>query len=338
MKNYFVFLLGLMLILFSCGKNNDAGKLEKGTEAYNLAKAVSAVVPYFAPEENNVLIKTNKFVVTTGMVFKELQQNLGKRAVELTRMSPDQIKNIIKENARNFADKELLVMAAQEAGYSVDSAQVDSVFEAKAQRFGGKGKFRYVLESNGVDVNYVMDELGKGLMIERYLDDTLGKEAQVSEEEIKERYGEDKTATVRHILLSTQGKSDEEKQEIHKKMEEILEEARSGADFAELAKKYSQDPGSAKNGGLYKDFGRGVMVKPFEDAAFNTPVGEISDIIETRFGYHILKVEERKKETRPLAEVHDEIKDRILHQKKQEAYQALVDKLHQQAGWEEVSF
>lgn len=338
MKKFLSIGLLMAIFLWSCGKKESADQLKEGTEAYNLAKSVSAVVPYFAPEKNNVLIKTNQFTVTTGTVFHELQQNLGRRAVELTRMQPDQIKQIVMDNARSYADKELLVAAAEKAGYSLDSAQVDSVFNAKAQRFGGPGKFKYVLESNGVDVDYVKEELGKGLMIEKYLDDTIGKETQVSEEEIAQRYGQDKTATVRHILLSTQGKTDEQKQEIHKKMEEILQEARDGADFAELAKKYSEDPGSAKNGGLYRDFGRGVMVKPFEDAAFNTPIGQVSDIIETRFGYHILKVEDRKKETRPLAEVHDELKEQILREKKKAAYDALMEKLHQEAGWEEATF
>lgn len=338
MKNYVVILLIFATFLASCSKQEKPGKLEPGTEAFNLAKAVSASVPYLAPEENNVLVRTNDFVVTSGMVFQELESSLGKQAAQLTKMSPDRIKNIIKSNAQNIADRELLYRAAKEAGYKADTSRVDSIFNKKAERFGGKVKFKYLLESQGVDVNHLKDQLSRGIVIEDYLDNTIGKEIQVSEKEIMDAYKEDKTATVRHILLNTQGKSEEEKKAIRQKMEGILKEARSGADFAELAKKYSEDPGSKDKGGLYKDFGRGVMVKPFEDAAFNTPIGGISDIIETKYGYHILKVEGRKKETRPLAEVRDEIKNKLLQRKKQEAYQALLKKLHEEFGYEEVKF
>ncbi len=130
---------------------------------------------------------------------------------------------------------------------------------------------------------------------------------KVTEKEIQKLYNEDKTASVIHILLMTQGKSDSAKIEIRKKMEVILERAKQGEDFAKLVEEYSEDPGSKNNGGLYKDFGRGDMVKPFEDAAFSVPIGEISDIIETRFGYHILKVIDRKKETQPLEKVQQQI-------------------------------
>ena len=117
----------------------------------------------------------------------------------------------------------------------------------------------------------------------------------MTEEEIQERYQQDKAASVRHILLMTQGKSDSAKKEIRKKMEAILAEAKSGKDFAELAKKDTEDSSSKNNGGRYENFGRGRMVKTVEDAASSVPVCEISDTVETRYGYHILKVIDRKK-------------------------------------------
>ena len=116
---------------------------------------------------------------------------------------------------------------------------------------------------------------------------------------------------MRHILLLTQGKTDQEKAEARTKIEDILAKAKAGADFAELAKQYSEDTGSKDNGGLYENFPRGQMVKPFEDAAFSVPVGEFSGVVETDFGYHILKVVDRKKETRPFEEVRAEIESRL---------------------------
>jgi len=137
---------------------------------------------------------------------------------------------------------------------------------------------------------------------------------------------------VRHILLLTQEKSDSEKKEILKKMEDILARARKGEDFTELAKKYSEDPGVKENEGLYTDFTREKMVKPFSDAAFSVPVGKISDVVDTRYGYHILKVIDRKKETRPLDEVRSEIEGQIKQAKKTSAYKEHVDQLKEKAS------
>jgi parvulin-like peptidyl-prolyl isomerase len=82
------------------------------------------------------------------------------------------------------------------------------------------------------------------------------------------------------------------------KAEEVLRRARGGEDFAKLAKEFSTDPGSAEKGGDLGWFGHGVMVPEFDQAAFALKPGEISDIVESKFGYHIIKVEERKTETK----------------------------------------
>ena len=90
-------------------------------------------------------------------------------------------------------------------------------------------------------------------------------------------------------------------------MEKILDRARRGEDFSALARQYSEDPGSKDNGGLYEQFSRGDMIKPFEDAAFTLPIGEISGIVDTEHGYHIIKVIEREKHDRPMEEVRDDL-------------------------------
>lgn len=121
-----------------------------------------------------------------------------------------------------------------------------------------------------------------------------------------------------HILLMTQDPETHEqlpadkKTAKHKQMEDILKQAKSGTDFAELAKKYSEDPGSKDKGGEYT-FPRGQMVKQFEDTAFSMKTNEISDIIETQFGYHIIKLSEKMPAKKvDLEKVKDGIKDHLL--------------------------
>jgi parvulin-like peptidyl-prolyl isomerase len=137
-------------------------------------------------------------------------------------------------------------------------------------------------------------------------------------------------------LLTTRGKNDIEKLQQKEKMEEILAKAKSGEDFAELAKQHSEDPGSKGKGGLYENVQRGQMVKPFEEAAFSVPVGEISDIIETQYGYHILTVLDRKKETKSLEEVRETLEKNLKQQKSNEAFQNQLDDLKTQYEYEIV--
>jgi peptidyl-prolyl cis-trans isomerase D len=118
-----------------------------------------------------------------------------------------------------------------------------------------------------------------------------------------------------HILLQTEGKDDAQ---VKAKAEELLKRAKAGEDFAELARANSEDSGSAVNGGDLDYFGRGRMVPEFENAAFAMKAGEISDLVKSQFGYHIIKVTDSQPETtRALAEVRTEIEDQLKWQKAQ---------------------
>jgi peptidyl-prolyl cis-trans isomerase D len=112
-----------------------------------------------------------------------------------------------------------------------------------------------------------------------------------------------------HILFKT---TEHDEEEVRQKAEEVLAQIKSGADFAEMAKKYSEDT-SAEQGGDLGLFGRGQMVPEFEEAAFSLNSGEVSDLVRTTYGYHIIKVTERQEPiTRPLDTVSDEIRNILL--------------------------
>jgi len=121
---------------------------------------------------------------------------------------------------------------------------------------------------------------------------------KIPESEIKAEYEANRDTKYQdqvrasHILIKVpQNAKKEEIAQLRKKAEHILEQAKKpGADFAALAKKYSEDPGSARNGGDLSYFPRGRMVKEFENAAFSLKVGQISDLVRTQFGFHIIKV------------------------------------------------
>ena len=158
-----------------------------------------------------------------------------------------------------------------------------------------------------------------------YAPEDFAAEASVSEDEVldfynthkEERFTEEKQVQARHILFSlADGVSDERKADTRSTAQGILERARGGEDFAALAEEYSQDTGTASNGGDLGFFGRGRMVKPFEEAAFDMEVGQVSDLVETTFGFHIIKVEAIQPERiKPLEEVTDTVTEELLERK-----------------------
>ena len=128
-----------------------------------------------------------------------------------------------------------------------------------------------------------------------------------------------------HILLKTEGKDDAA---VKAKAEGILKEAKGGADFAELAKKFSEDDSNSKNGGDLDYFSRGRMVQEFDTVAFNMQVGQISDLVKTQFGYHIIKLTDKKAgATRSMDEVKQQLTDQIQQERAQQQATDLATRL-----------
>src|SRR5271166_5878072 len=161
--------------------------------------------------------------------------------------------------------------------------------------------------------------------------DDIKKQIKPTDAELKAFYEQYKqqdayripeTVTVRHILIKTpapgpDGKIDQAGVDAaRKKAEDVDKQLKSGASFAELAKKYSDDPGSAQNGGLLPPLTKGRTVPEFEQAAFSTPVGQTTGIIRTSYGFHIIHVEAKQQaRLKPLDEVKPEIETVLKAQK-----------------------
>jgi peptidyl-prolyl cis-trans isomerase D len=143
-----------------------------------------------------------------------------------------------------------------------------------------------------------------------------------------EQYSTPEQVRASHILLKTEGKDDAV---VKARAEEILKQARAGADFAELAKKYSEDEASQKNGGDLDYFGRGRMVPEFDQAAFSLEPGQISDLVKTQYGYHIIKVVDKKPATtRPLSDVRQQIQDQLTYERAQAQANDLAQSLEKE--------
>jgi peptidyl-prolyl cis-trans isomerase D len=143
-----------------------------------------------------------------------------------------------------------------------------------------------------------------------------------------EQYTTPEQVRASHILLKTEGKDDEA---VKAKAAEILKQAKAGADFAELAKKNSEDEQSAKNGGDLDYFGRGRMVPEFDQTVFAMQPGQISELVKTQYGYHVIKLVDKKNAaTRPLAEVRQQLNDQLAYERAQAQAADLASKLEKQ--------
>jgi peptidyl-prolyl cis-trans isomerase D len=155
-----------------------------------------------------------------------------------------------------------------------------------------------------------------------------------SAEEVRDYYTEHletfqrpEQVRARHILFKVASSaSAEQEAQVRTRAEAVVTALRNGEDFATLAKQHSEDAATAAQGGDLGYFPRGQMVAPFEEAAFSLPVGQLSDLVRTPFGWHILQVEDKREaDTRPLAEVESEIQDKIREDKIRDAAARFVD-------------
>src|SRR5271157_280818 len=179
----------------------------------------------------------------------------------------------------------------------------------------------------------------------------LADKVPVTQAELQQYYNQHQdayripeTVTVRHILIKTptpgaDGKVDQAGVDAaRKKAEDVSKQLKTGGNFAELAKKYSDDPGSAQNGGLLPPLTKGRTVPEFEQAAFNTPVGQTTDLIRTSYGFHIIHVEAKQQaRLKPLDEVKVEIETVFKGQKASAAAQTLANSVQTLARTEGIN-
>ena len=237
--------------------------------------------------------------------------------------------------------RELLFQEAVKRKIAAPDAQVEQAYNQARVRFKDDKAWAAILADQGLDPQSFRNELRVQQTIQTLMSQVVDQaQAPVTDQEAMAFYeskpaffdtGEGVKAS--HILVRVpEGAPEARKAELRKKTEALLKRARAKEDFAALARASSEDPGSAKNGGDLGAFGRGQMVPAFEQAAFALKPGEISDIVETPFGFHIIKVSEKTPGRKlAFAEVKERLKQDLLRQKRQKAQQSFVNSLRAKA-------
>ncbi len=289
-------------------------KLKEDSAEYTFAKEISVNIPILDPDLNKPLNETNKFNITTSDVFDALFKNFTNDLDKLKNLDSTRLKKIFNENAYPLAEKKMIITSAIEDGFDVSETELDSIMKIQYNKVGGKDKFEHYLKNNNIALDFIIKDYKNTILIQKFLLNAVKDSVKISQSEIQEKLMQVKSVTVRHILFKTSGLTAQSKVQRRKKMEKILDRARKGESFSKLAKSYSEDKGTNKNGGLIKNIKPGDMLERFDKVAFSLAIGEISEVFETPLGYHILTVIDRNKEDRSAAEIEKKLIE--LKQKK----------------------
>jgi peptidyl-prolyl cis-trans isomerase C len=238
-----------------------------------------------------------------------------------------------------FVMRTLLQEAVTAKKIEVNEAEVDALID-KTEAILPEGlTMEKVRQMQGMDPEAFRSELRLRAGVEKMVDAALGDQATISEEEVAAYYDERKdmmsvpeSVHARHILVKVAEDADAEAKEAKlAEIQAIRKELQDGADFAALAREKSDCP-SAQQGGDLGAFGRGQMVAPFEEAAFSQPVGEVGDVVETQFGYHLILVTEKNQAmVRTLDDMRDRIEQQLLGERRSEKLQGLLAEMREDA-------
>ena len=299
---------------------------------------VTLVSPAYAAESKSA---EQKVAVVNGTVLKqaELDSETDRYLDRLQRTGrfPNDLERsqIKKQVLENLIARELLYQESQKKGIKVDQQEIDAQLTGLKGRFPNEAEFKNALSRNNLTEADLRSQFERDLAIKKLLDGQIGDKSAVSEKETRAYYDSNletfkKPEQVRasHILIKVDPGADEAKKaEARTKIESLQTKLKKGEDFGALAKEYSEGPSGPKGGDL-GFFGRGQMVKPFEETAFAMKPGQVSDMVETNFGYHLIMVSDRTPEgTIPYEEVKDRLQQFLKQQKVQEAIAQYVETL-----------
>ncbi len=262
--------------------------------------ALLILVSLSAEVVDKIIAKVGKEIILKSDLEKRMQQ-LNASGTAMNDITQFDILN-------DMIEAKLIIQKAKEEEYKVDDQMIKEMAEDQikqvASQFPSELEFKKELRGAGLSVpdlkDYYIEMMTEEQLKSQIIRHNIKSKIHITEGEVEEYYKENlvdipprpemyKIGMIVRFIKA--GKDTKEK--VLVEINKIRDKVNEGADFAELAKEYSDGP-SAANGGNLGFFGKGMMVKPFETAAFALMPGEISEVIETQFGYHIIKVLEKK--------------------------------------------
>lgn len=255
----------------------------------------------------------------------------------------EQLAELVERATDQAIGTKLLMDEANRRNAPVSESEIEAQLDKVIEQVGGVDNFKAALAQQNIDETAFRRQLEQGQRIDNLIQEAARNVSDPTEKELKEFYEERKDdfksaerVLAQHILISPDGTESSSKAEALQKIEAIRERIVNGKAFADEAAEHSMCP-SGKEGGSLGWFGRGMMVPEFDSSVFAMNVGDVSDVVETQFGYHlILKTDHEAAAEASYADSRDKVLELLRHSKRGEAITAFVDKLKADATIESL--
>jgi peptidyl-prolyl cis-trans isomerase SurA len=314
--------------------------------AWGLAFSVLTTQTVFAKVMDRVVAKVNGEIITLSSV--EERASIAKQQLAAS-SSPEEFseKEIAEKTLDTIIEEKLQLQAAKKAGLDIDEEAVQLALDDIMKRNNiTESQMETMLENEGRSLEQYKEVIRNQILVTKVVQFHMGKTGAVTNRQIREYYQkhqkdywQPRQPFVRHILfIAEESASPEERQLKKNKTREVLRLIRAGSDFSEMAKKYSEDV-SASTGGEIGLLKKGHLVPEFEKAALSLKSGEVSDVVESRYGFHIIKVDSViPGKTRPIREVKGEIEKALQFENKQKKYENWMRELKSHAMIQKTLF
>jgi peptidyl-prolyl cis-trans isomerase C len=331
----FVPLIALLAIA-ACSKNDTAASAQTGQQPAQAGQPAPAAeappkpVPAQLPE---VIARVNGETINKAEFEKAIKNVEGRAGGQVPAEQRDRVYRGVLDQLIAYR---LLMQETKSRKIEVPETDVDARVAQIKQQFPSEDEFKKVLAQQNLTVEQLREDAKSDMRVAKMLESEVNSKVAVQPQQVNTFYQENpdkfqqpERVRASHILIRTEENADAKTKEAAKaKATDLLKQVKAGGDFAALAKEHSQDPGSAVQGGDLGFFQQGQMVGAFERAAFALRPGEVSDIVETPFGFHIIKMAEKQPaRTVPIDEVKPQIEQFLQNQQRQQKTQAFIESL-----------
>lgn len=329
-------ILSVGVITTGCSK---AGNNGSGNEAVPAEVSIPTLETSM-PDPSTVLATVNGTDITLGEFNKEMDVMASRMQGRVPPERMGQMRMQMRDQLlENMITRQILIDQVKAQNIEVSAEEFDEAVSMLTASIPEGMTLNDMLAQTGTTEDEFKSTLTMELQIRKLLEGQGGETATASDEEIeafytenKEQFEQPESVNASHILIGTEPTdTDEQKAEKRKQLEAIREQLVAGGDFAALASEHSSCPSKAQGGDL-GSFTRGRMVPEFEEAAFTQEVGAIGDIVETQFGYHLIKVTEKTPAgVTPLEDVKERLGEYLGNQKQQDVIRTYIEGLREKA-------
>jgi peptidyl-prolyl cis-trans isomerase C len=279
------------------------------------AKPVPAQLPDVVARVNGEAVKKDDFE----RMLKTIERQAGGP------IPPDRRDEIVRNALDQLIVYTLLTQESKTRGVKVEDSEIEQKMGQLKQQFPNQEAFEKALQERGMTLDRLRQDARNDLTVNKLMETEVSTLPGPSDAEAKEfytknpdKFQESETVRASHVLVRVDEKADAAaKKKARAEIDAVLKQAKAGADFGKLAQQHSQD-GSASQGGDLGYFPKGQMVPAFDKVAFELKPGQISDVVTTQFGYHVIKVIDHKAgRVVPFEEAQARIKDFLGREKKQ---------------------